>query len=475
MINLGGIAQVGAAAAPQIAAAQNAQAEQRRKQQALQYLLQMYAQQQQPQTPGGIQPAPVTSTGAQPLPWQAPQGGMNSPQGGTVPLSGGGGQKAPQGFPALPNSQPVSAITGGGSQDAINAYIQQQLLQGVQDPTGMQGFVQKMQAAGVPREWWGRVLEQSAPLMKSGMSNEDKMMMMMLKQQGTLPQQETAGKARDWNDPNQRPPEKPQKEAPLVSQNDVTKAYLAHADDPDNKDKENNWHKLRNAFNSSKMGSSAAEGGDTSLSPAALDEFADKMEKTGNIPTGLGYGKNPDKVAVVNRHAEKYPDSKLADSSLDWTGETSEKRAEGTRSGAIKISSAAVDGAAKMAIESSNKFNRTRFPLFNSIEQAVSKGTGGKEIIDFNAKNNTLINEYAAAQNPRGVPRIEDKKYARDLLETAYNKGQYETGVNAIVAETKNIKGATEGVMSGKETEAPVTPETPAAADAPDYSHLWSK
>lgn len=475
MINLGGIAQTAASAANSYAPYAIQQQQRAREQaQAAQAMRAWLASQQQPQAPGGIQAVPqggqppVTPTGN---PTPLPQGGMNSPQGGPVPLSGGG---APA-MPPQPQQSPVAGLPG--SQPAGAGAGQQQYI-----PTMAELTRAVTSSGGSDADQWEalmKIMPLHAAQMQAQMEaqkdardtqyKQDMMKYDMMKE-GTAEKTEAERERHDrWEE------EHPKKEALVVGQNSVTQAYLDHAADPDNKDLENKWHTLRNAFNSSKTGAGAVEGGDVSLSPGAIDEYADQLEKTGKLPTGLGYGKNSDKTAISNRHAEKYPDSKLADSSIDYIGKTSEKRAEGTRSGAIKISSAAVDGAAKMAIESSNKFNRTRFPLFNQIEQAVSKGTGGKEIIDFNAKNNTLINEYAAAQNPRGVPRIEDKKYARDLLETAYNKGQYETGVNAIVAETKNIKGATEGVMSGKETEAPVTPETPAAADAPDYSHLWSK
>lgn len=143
----------------------------------------------------------------------------------------------------------------------------------------------------------------------------------------------------------------------------------------------------------------------------------------------------------------------LAEIDAKFAGLMAESRAEGTRAGNIEISSAAVNGAAKMALDASDKFDRGQYPSLNSVYQAFSKGTGDAAIVDFAVKNNTLINEYAAAQNPRGVPRVSDKDHARELLETAYNKGQYEAGVKAIEAEVANIKKATGDVMGNKTSE----------------------
>ncbi len=212
------------------------------------------------------------------------------------------------------------------------------------------------------------------------------------------------------------------------------------------------------------------------LDDGAITALAKQMAKTGKLPQGLGWGQNANKTAVINRAIALNPDVDLAEAGLGYAGAGAEQRAEGTRAGAIAISSAAVEGAAKMAIESSNKVDRTRFPTLNAIQLAASKGTGGTAVIDLNAKTNTLINEYAAAQNPRGVPRIEDKKYARELLETAYSKGQYETGVKAIIAETQNIKKKTKQVRTGEDTSEDISGSTPSSTEAaPDYSHLWSK
>lgn len=215
------------------------------------------------------------------------------------------------------------------------------------------------------------------------------------------------------------------------------------------------------------------------LSPDNLDFMADQyLAGDKSVIAGLGYGN----AGAANRAALResiqqrafeagLSPAQVAGQLAEYQGTLAENRAIGTRTGAIRVSAEAVKGAADMALESSAKFDRGEYPNLNAVEQAVAKGTGDPAIVDFMIKNNTLINEYAAAQNPRGIPRIEDKKYARDLLDTAYSKGQYETGVSAIQQEVANIKHATstvrghnDGAASPSQKDVEYLKNNPAAA-----------
>jgi hypothetical protein len=177
---------------------------------------------------------------------------------------------------------------------------------------------------------------------------------------------------------------------------------------------------------------------------AALADAYAKGVPPAELIRGIGKGAGVKLDLIQKLAIERHPDLDLAESIAGYKGKTaentSENRAVGARVGSAKYASEAVNGAADMALESSAKFDRTHYPSLNSIYQSVEKGTGDENVVDFSVKNNTLINEYAAAQNPRGVPRVADKDHAREILETAYNKGQYEAGVKAIKQEVANIK-----------------------------------
>jgi hypothetical protein len=166
-------------------------------------------------------------------------------------------------------------------------------------------------------------------------------------------------------------------------------------------------------------------------------------------------------------------EDKLADIKSINAERTSEARSVGSREGSIKVASEAVAGAVNLAVAASNSVDRTKYPTLNAAIEATEKGTGDQNVVDFIVKNNTLINEYAAAQNPRGQPRIGDKEHAREMLDLAYSKGQYQTAANAILSEIKNIKQATSDVDSeyngGK--KSPVNSIPPDAISALKAGH----
>ena len=72
----------------------------------------------------------------------------------------------------------------------------------------------------------------------------------------------------------------------------------------------------------------------------------------------------------------------------------------------------------------SDKVDRTEFPTINAISNAVSKGTGGKEIVQLNTSINALVNSYARAISPTGQPTVSDKNHAREIINSAYSQGQ---------------------------------------------------
>jgi hypothetical protein len=175
-----------------------------------------------------------------------------------------------------------------------------------------------------------------------------------------------------------------------------------------------------------------------------------------SVVNGLGYGK----VGAVNRVALRdaiqqeatnvgLSPADVAEKLADYQGTVAEQRTIGQRTGNVRVGAEAVNGAADMALKSSAAIDRTQYPSINAVNQAILQGTGDPAITDFMVKHNTLINEYAAAQNPRGVPRVADKDHARDILDTAFSQGQYEAGVNAIKQEIGNIQKATKNVRGG--------------------------
>lgn len=195
------------------------------------------------------------------------------------------------------------------------------------------------------------------------------------------------------------------------------------------------------------------------LSPENLDFMADQyLAGDKSVVNGLGYGtagatnRAQLRDAIHQRALDAgMSPAEVTEKMADYQGVLAEHRVISQRIGAVRMGAEAVKGAADLALAASEKVDRAQYPDWNKMTQAVAKGTGDEKIVDFMVKNSTLINEFAAARNPRGIPRLADKEEAANILSTAFSKGQYKTGVNAIRQEIANIQGATKTVHEGKD------------------------
>jgi hypothetical protein len=129
----------------------------------------------------------------------------------------------------------------------------------------------------------------------------------------------------------------------------------------------------------------------------------------------------------------------LAQRGIDYaatkTGRMQTARTIGATEANIVMASSEAKKMIAIVRDVESKMNLTEYPSINAIENAVSKGTGGIQIVKLNNALMALINTYARAINPKGVPTVEDKKVARDALNTALAKGQMEGGLGIMEQE----------------------------------------
>jgi hypothetical protein len=128
----------------------------------------------------------------------------------------------------------------------------------------------------------------------------------------------------------------------------------------------------------------------------------------------------------------------VASTLAEFEGLKAGERALGTRTAQAGMAVNEASQFADLALGASQKVDRTKYPSLNSALQAAEKGTGDPAIVQFGAYNNSLINAYARAISPSGTPTVSDKDHAREMLSTAYSKGQYA----AVVAAMKQEMGA---------------------------------
>lgn len=126
----------------------------------------------------------------------------------------------------------------------------------------------------------------------------------------------------------------------------------------------------------------------------------------------------------------------------EFEGIKAGERTLGTRTANIEMAVSEAQQMAPLAVQASDKVDRTKFPSLNSIILAGEKGTGDENVVRLGVATNSLINIYSRAISPTGVPTVHDKEHARELLSTAWSKGQFNAAVDQMMQELAQARKA---------------------------------
>lgn len=151
---------------------------------------------------------------------------------------------------------------------------------------------------------------------------------------------------------------------------------------------------------------------DALIAKAVLDNRLDPMKL------------NSRNIVTVAKILEVDPNANLKELNIDAMSAGAASKALATQSAKILTAVNEAKSMMKIVKTVSDKIDRTKYPTINAIQNAVDKGTGGKEIVQLNAAINALVNAYARAVNPTGVSTVRDKEHAREVINSNYSTGQ---------------------------------------------------
>jgi hypothetical protein len=136
------------------------------------------------------------------------------------------------------------------------------------------------------------------------------------------------------------------------------------------------------------------------------------------------------------------PDINIKDLGIEAAGAGAAEKAIAGQS--AKMSTAANEAGQMIGVvrNLSSQIDRTQYPSLNAIQNAVDKGTGGKEIVQLNTSINALVNSYARAISPTGQPTVSDKNHAREILNASYSNGQLGAILDTMSQEMSIAKSA---------------------------------
>lgn len=168
-----------------------------------------------------------------------------------------------------------------------------------------------------------------------------------------------------------------------------------------------------------------------------------------SVMQNLGRGVQGSKNIVALRgeirkqaEAKGMTPSQVASAMAEFQGEKAGQRTLGTRTANIEMAATEADSLADLALGASEKLGRTGIKSLNTAIQAVEKGTASPELRKFVAANTSFINAYARAINPQGVGTVADKEHAREMLDVAFSKGDYQAVISQLKSEIAAAKAS---------------------------------
>ena len=103
--------------------------------------------------------------------------------------------------------------------------------------------------------------------------------------------------------------------------------------------------------------------------------------------------------------------------------------------------------------------NPTDYPLLNQAGNYVARNSGNPAQVGFATALNGLVNTYARAINPTGVPTVSDKQHAREVINSAMSSGQLNEALRVMQLEMDAALAspakARKALGHTKETEVP--------------------
>jgi hypothetical protein len=150
----------------------------------------------------------------------------------------------------------------------------------------------------------------------------------------------------------------------------------------------------------------------------------------------------------------------------ELAGTTAGQRTIGTQQANISMASTELEKMIPIAESYVAKVNPTDYPIVNKFGNFIAQNTGDPNIVGLATALNSLVNVYARAINPKGMPTISDKDHAREIVEKAMASGQLSEAFKVMRKESGAAKEA------GPEVKASMRPVPTAPSAA---AGTWGK
>lgn len=208
-----------------------------------------------------------------------------------------------------------------------------------------------------------------------------------------------------------------------------------------------------------KLKAAAGAFGITLNEPAQGTQPLPKVASTPRSAPAMALQQYIQEYTAKNGHAPT--SQEITDFSANYAGEQSYQRGAGSSAQRVENATNEVEQLIPQALESSRNLPRGKYVPWNKLQQQWEAGTSDPAYYDFSLANFSLMNAYARAMNPQGVPRITERleAHAAGVLSVATDQKSYEVQVARLwkeVQASKNAIAQTQKGRTGGDINAPL-------------------
>jgi hypothetical protein len=165
----------------------------------------------------------------------------------------------------------------------------------------------------------------------------------------------------------------------------------------------------------------------------------------------------------------------IAAKNAEFFGIKAGERTLGTRGANVELAAQGFLNIVPLATAASQKVYRSKLLPAGKVEVFFDENVNDPDLSAFAAYNNGIVNTYARAISPTGVPTVKDKEHARKIISEAKNHTAYMAAINAleneIEAEKRAPKEVRESIRSEITGKTPSSTATKSSATQPSGKH----
>jgi len=179
------------------------------------------------------------------------------------------------------------------------------------------------------------------------------------------------------------------------------------------------------------------------LDAAVVNMLADQaLTGDTSVFTGMGSGTQGAKNRLAIRQvmnqkmlANGLSGKDIAAANAEFFGAKAGERTLGVRGANVELAASEFQNILPLAQQASTQVARSGLLPFGKVQVMFDEQTNDPNLRQFAAANNGVVNTYARAISPTGIPNVSDKEHARKLLSTAMNNESYQATLNMLNQE----------------------------------------